>query len=137
MDGSSSKKRSQPEEIVLDDDELSALVDSVVASKKANISEPKQNGKAQVAEAFSLSDENITKVNSGEWISVDLEFANNTSSKILSSIGEDIDFYWYDAAVDPNAAINSVYMFGLIFNSKSNCFESASFKGNLNFFSFL
>lgn len=80
------------------------------------------------AEAFSLSHENITKINSGEWISVDLENPAK-SSNVVSNVGKDIEFYWYDAAVDPNSATNTVYLFGKIFNSQKNQFESASLRG--------
>lgn len=87
------------------------------------------------AEAFSLSRDNIAKLNSfGEWISVDLESEQNMSSaNIVSNVGEDIEFYWYDAVVDPNEETNSVYLFGKIFNSQTQRFDSASLKGNLSF----
>lgn len=126
MDVSPSKKRFRSEDVILDDDELCALVDAAVA-KKASIDETSALETAASSEAnienkkaVSLSHEDIAKLNNGEWVPFDLQLAQN----VKLQVGEDINFYWFDAGTNQD----TVYLFGKIFNSKTKQFDCASLK---------
>ncbi len=132
MDVSPSKKRFRSEDVILDDDELCALVDAAVA-KKASIDETSALETAASSEAnienkkaVSLSHEDIAKLNNGEWVPFDLQLAQN----VKLQVGEDINFYWFDAGTNQD----TVYLFGKIFNSKTKQFACASLKGKVIYF---